>query len=61
MAWLNDWFGAAPEYARAEKIFYQRGDAKNPLYAHVSQLVPKIEREHAFAHRGHHTSRPLQR
>jgi CHAT domain-containing protein len=43
MAWLNNWFGAAPEYRRAEKLFEKRGDAPLALYAHVSQLVPQIE------------------
>jgi CHAT domain-containing protein len=42
-AWLNDWFGAAPLYARAEALFRKRGDSAHALYAHVSQIPPRIE------------------
>ena len=49
MAWLNNWFGAAPEYRRAEAIFNRRGDAVNALYARVSQLVPDVETRSAPA------------
>ena len=31
--WLNNGPAAAPLYARAEKLFSERGDARNELYA----------------------------
>jgi hypothetical protein len=36
--WLNNGPAAAPLYARAEKLFSARGDARNKLYAKVGRL-----------------------
>jgi hypothetical protein len=36
--WLNNGPAAAPLYARAEKLFSERGDARNELHAKVGRL-----------------------
>ena len=36
---LNNGPGAAPLYARAEKLFSERGDARNELHAKVGRLL----------------------
>src|SRR6202171_1895106 len=36
--WLNNGPAAGPLYARAEKLFSERGDARNELYAKVGRL-----------------------
>ena len=36
--WLNNGPAATPLYARAEKLFSERGDARNELYAKVGRL-----------------------
>jgi CHAT domain-containing protein len=41
--WLNNGPGAAPLYARAEKLFSERGDARNELYAKVGRLRSEAE------------------
>src|SRR4029077_18197842 len=41
--WLNNGPGAAPLYARAEKLFSDRGDARNELYAKVGRLRSEAE------------------
>jgi CHAT domain-containing protein len=40
---LNNGPAAAPLYARAEKLFSERGDARNELYAKVGQLRAEAE------------------
>src|SRR5580698_9301548 len=40
---LNNGPAAAPLYARAEKLFSERGDARNELYAKVGQLRSEAE------------------
>ncbi len=41
--WLNNGPAAAPLYARAEKLFSERGDARNELYAKVGHLRSQAE------------------
>jgi CHAT domain-containing protein len=41
--WLNNGPAAAPIYARAEKLFSERGDARNELYAKVGRLRSEAE------------------
>src|ERR1700693_5885100 len=41
--WLNNGPAAAPLYARAEKLFSERGDARNQLYAKVGRLRSEAE------------------
>jgi hypothetical protein len=41
--WLNNGPAAAPIYARAEKLFQERGDARNELYAKVGHLRSQAE------------------
>ena len=41
--WLNNGPAAAPLYARAEKLFSERGDARNELYAKVGRLRSQAE------------------
>ena len=41
--WLNNGPAAAPLYARAEKLFSERGDARNELYAKVGHLRSEAE------------------
>jgi CHAT domain-containing protein len=43
LAWNNNWLRAVPIYARAEQGFRKQGDAGHALYAHVSQVPPKME------------------
>src|SRR6202167_252396 len=40
---LNNGPAAAPLYARAEKLFSERGDARNELHAKVAQLRSQAE------------------
>lgn len=35
--WLNNLFNAAPLYARAEKLFAYKGDARGEIYAKVGR------------------------
>jgi CHAT domain-containing protein len=41
--WLNNGPAAAPLYARAEKLFSERGDARKELYAKVGRLRSEAE------------------
>jgi CHAT domain-containing protein/tetratricopeptide (TPR) repeat protein len=41
--WLNNGPAATPLYARAEKVFSERGDARNELYAKVGRLRSEAE------------------
>jgi CHAT domain-containing protein len=41
--WLNNGPAATPLYARAEKLFSERGDARNELYAKVGRLRSEAE------------------
>jgi hypothetical protein len=41
--WLNNGPAAAPLYARAEKLFADRGDARNELHAKVGGLRSEAE------------------
>ena len=41
--WLNNGPEAAPLYARAEKLFSERGDARNEIYAKVGRLRSEAE------------------
>jgi CHAT domain-containing protein len=41
--WLNNGPAAAPLYARAEKLFSERGDARNELHAKVGRLRSEAE------------------
>jgi len=41
--WLNNGPAAAPLYARAEKLFSERGDMRNELYAKVGSLRSEAE------------------
>jgi tetratricopeptide (TPR) repeat protein len=41
--WLNNGPAAAPLYARAEKLFSERGDARNKLHARVGRLRSEAE------------------
>lgn len=45
LAWNNQWLQAAPLFARAEKLFLQQGRKSEALHAHVSQFIPRAERE----------------
>ena len=36
--WLNNGPAAAPLYARAEKLFSERGDTRNELHAKIGRL-----------------------
>src|SRR5579864_591473 len=41
--WLNNGPAATPLYARAEKLFSERGDSRNELYAKVGRLRSEAE------------------
>ena len=41
--WLNNGPAAAPLYARAEKLFSERGDARNELHAKVGRIRSEAE------------------
>ena len=41
--WLNNGPKAAPLYAKAEKFFADRGDARNELYAKIGRLRSEAE------------------
>src|SRR5271165_687496 len=41
--WLNNGPAAAPLYARAEKLFSERSDARNELHAKVGRLRSEAE------------------
>ena len=41
--WLNNGPAAAPLYGRAEKLFLERGDPRNELYAKVGRLRSEAE------------------
>ena len=41
--WLNNGTAAGPLYARAEKLFSERGDARNELHAKVGRLRSEAE------------------
>ena len=41
--WLNNGPAAAPLYARAEKVFSERGDARNEVHAKVGRLRSEAE------------------
>jgi len=41
--WLNNGPAATPLYARAEKLFSGRGDARNELYAKIGRLRSEAE------------------
>jgi hypothetical protein len=41
--WLNNGPAAAPLYARAEKLFSERNDARNELHAKVGRLRSEAE------------------
>src|SRR5438309_8676794 len=41
--WLNNGPAATPLYAKAEKLFSERGDARNELYAKVGRLRSEAE------------------
>jgi len=41
--WLNNGPAAAPLYARAEKLFSERGDTRNELHAKVGRLRSEAE------------------
>jgi CHAT domain-containing protein len=41
--WLNNGPAAAPLYARAEKLFSERGDVRNEIYAKVGRLRSEAE------------------
>src|SRR4029077_10415834 len=41
--WLNNGPAAGPLYARAEKLFSDRGDARNELHAKVGRLRSEAE------------------
>ena len=41
--WLNNGPKAAPLYAKAEKLFADRGDARNELYAKIGRLRSEAE------------------
>ena len=41
--WLNNGPKAAPFYAKAEKLFADRGDTRNQLYAQIGHLRSEAE------------------
>ena len=41
--WLNNGPAAAPLYARAEKLFSEKGDKRNELHAHIGRLRSEAE------------------
>ena len=41
--WLNNGYKAAPLYARAEKLFADKGDARDEIYAKVGRLRSEAE------------------
>ena len=38
LAWLKNWTKAEPIFAQAERLFAERGDRRNELYARISKL-----------------------
>ena len=45
LAWNNQWVAAQPLYLEAETQFKQQNRQADALYAHVSQYIPRAERE----------------
>jgi CHAT domain-containing protein len=45
LAWNNQWVAAQPLYLEAETQFKQQNRQAEALYAHVSQYIPRAERE----------------
>jgi hypothetical protein len=43
LAWNNNWLGAFPLYAQAERLLQENGDRGRTPYAHVSQFAVKME------------------
>jgi CHAT domain-containing protein len=43
LAWLTDWYSAAPIYARAEKAALAAGDKRNALYAKFGRLRGEMQ------------------
>ena len=43
LAWNNNWLAAFPLYVEAERLFKERGDQGNALYAHASQVAVRME------------------
>lgn len=41
---LNNWTGAGPLFAKAEKLFQDSGDARNALYCKISRLRADVHR-----------------
>jgi CHAT domain-containing protein/Tfp pilus assembly protein PilF len=44
LAWLKNWTRAEPLYADAERLFTERGDQRNALYASVNELRAQLPR-----------------
>ena len=44
LAWLKNWTRAEPLYADAERLFTERGDQRNALYASVNRLRAQLPR-----------------
>jgi hypothetical protein len=44
LALLGNWQGARPYFAKAERIFAERGDRRNELYAEVSCVQADVEK-----------------
>lgn len=44
LAWFKSWAKAEPIYAEAEKLFAQRGDERNALYARVGKIRGQLPR-----------------
>src|SRR5580704_12676978 len=42
LAWLKNWTRAEPLYADAERLFAERGDQRNALYASVNKLRAQL-------------------
>lgn len=62
LAWLRVWTNAAPLYAEAERLFRERGDERNALYAEVSHLrgqLPRLPVPEVSARLAEYLERPL--
>ncbi len=44
LSWLKAWARAAPLYAEAERLYAERGDRRNALYAQINHLRGQLPR-----------------
>ncbi len=43
LAWLNNWYAAKPLFQQAEKLFDDKRDRRNAIFAKIGWLVPQSE------------------